>query len=216
MKCSNCNFEIPEGSKFCPNCAAPVVVQKIPPQPGEGENLDKWQKNLPVIGAGLGILSGFIALMGWFSPWTSLKFGNGPQLIALPFGLSAGAQLLQNYPVLTSIFSSVDQITGWVLLASILLAIISIVLAVMSVLCIWMGIKCLEFRADPSLLATVKNQINKIGTYSITGLAFVVIVMVLVSIFQVGQSAIGGGVVAMAFGFIAGFVMVVYLKPHLR
>ncbi|MCX6054294.1 MAG: zinc ribbon domain-containing protein [Chloroflexi bacterium] len=214
MKCSNCKQVIPDGTKFCPNCGAKVEVQETPPQLGEGQT--KWQKALPLIGAGIGMGSGFIALMGWFSHWTSMQFGNGPQLIALPFGLTAGSNLLQSYPALSSVFQSVDEITGWVLLISILLAIISIILVIMCGLSIWQGVKCLEYRADPALLPTVKNSINKIGNFTITGIVFVVAVMVLVSIFQFGQSAIGGGLVAMAFGFIAGFIAVIYLKPHLR
>jgi hypothetical protein len=214
MYCSNCKNEIPEGSKFCPHCATPVVVTQVSPK--KDENIDKWTKNLPLIGAGVGLGSGLISLMGWFSHWTSLNFGNGPQLIALPFGLTSASNLFQDFPVLTSVFQSVNEITGWVLLISILLAIVSIVIAVMCILSLWMGIKCLEYRSDPTLLGTVKNQINKIGNYSITGIIFIAIVMVLVSIFQLGESAIGGGLVAMAFGFIAGFVAVIYLKPHLR
>jgi len=212
MICPNCKAEIPDGIKYCSNCGKPIESGAAIPLP----IVDKWQKNLALIGAGLGIVSGIIALLGWFSPWTSLGFGNGPQLIVLPFGLGLGTQVLNDYPALRSVIQSVNQITGWVLLISILLGIISIVLAVMCLMSVWMGIKCLEVRSDESLLPIVKTNINKIGNYALTGIIFVIIIMVLISVFQVGQSVIGGGVVAMAFGFIASFVTVIYLKPHLR
>ncbi len=212
MICPHCKNEIPDATRFCPNCGKEISQQ--PPIISGG--LDKWQKNLALIGALLGFGSGLIALIGWFSPWTSFGFGNGPQLIILPFGLGAGAGLLQNYPALTTIIQSVNQITGWFLLISIVLAIISIVLALMSLLSIWVGVKCLELRSDLSMLPNVKAQINKIGSYGLTGIILVIIVMVVASVFQVGKSVIGGGAVAMAIGFIAAFVMVIYLKPHLR
>lgn len=213
MKCSKCKKEIPEGSKFCPHCATPVVVTEI--LPNNGDN-DKWQKNFPLIGAGLGIICGFISLMGWFSPWTTLKFGNGPQFIILPFGLGAGANVLNDYPALRSVVQSADQITGWFLLTSIILAIISILLVGMCLASIWMGIKCLEDRSDVTMLPAVKNRINRIQSFSLTGIIVCGIVMVLVSVFQLGNSSIGGGLVAMVFGFVVAFLSVIYLKPHLR
>ncbi len=46
MKCSNpeCQKEIPEGFKFCPNCGTQVTASEVPLGPGGPEVIvDKWQ-----------------------------------------------------------------------------------------------------------------------------------------------------------------------------
>jgi hypothetical protein len=211
MKCSKCMENLIEGTKFCPKCGTVVEI----PVDNE-DSINKWQQKLPLIGAGVGLISGLISLTGWFAPWTSLKFGNGPQLILLPFGLSLGTSLLNELSFLTDMVGGVGQITGWFLLVAIVVAIFSLALLSMSVSSIWMGIKCLENRSDKTAIPLVKNLINKIGKYSLIGIIFSLIVMILVSVFQVGESSIGGGLTAMSFGFILGFISVIYLKPHLR
>lgn len=211
MECPKCHVPISGRTKFCPNCGNEIVQ----PSPTT-EKVGFWQKNLALIGAALGFGSGLIALIGWFSPWTSVGFGNGPQLVILPFGLGAGSQLLSGLSGVSSFIPSLYQITGWIVLIAIIMAAISIVLLIMALLSIWTGVKCLEYRSDVALLSQIKLQINKLRTYGLVGLIFVIVIMTVASIFQVGKSVIGGGTIAMLFGFLVAFVSVIYLKPHLR
>jgi hypothetical protein len=211
MVCPNCKSENVDGSKFCNGCGKILEA----PKPQNGEK-GFWDKYLPLFGAALGLVSGLITISGWFSPFTSLSFGNGPQLVALPFGLSQIGQSLNGSPILAMIFESANEITGWVLLISIALSLISIALVLMSLMSIWSGVICLENRSDVTDLPLVKSEIKKLRNYSLTGIIFVIILMVFVSFAQVGKSTIGGGLMTMAFGYIATFLIVVYLKPHLR
>lgn len=222
MKCIKCGYENADGSKFCNNCGAVIEVPPPPPPPPDRiqtvtqENLSFWIKNLPLIGAALGLVSGLITIAGWFSPFTSLSFGNGPQLIALPFGLSQLSESVSGSPITSMLFASANEITGWVLLISIGLSLISLGLLIMSLMTIWTGVKCLENRSELSVLPVVKTEINKLRNYSLTGLILVIILMVFVSFAQVGKSTIGGGLMTMAFGYAVTFLFVIYLKPHLR
>ncbi len=213
MECPNCKTQNDDENKFCRNCGTILEPPKIEKTAG---SQDFWEKYLPFVGTGLGIGSGLITLMGWFTPFTTLDFGNGPQLIALPFGLSKLAKSFNSAPLLSMAFSSANEITGWVLLASIALSITSIVLVILSLMSAWVGVKCLENRAEPAAMYIVKSEINKLRNYSLTGSVLVVLLMVFVSLAQVGEATIGNGLITMAFGFLATFLVVIYLKPHLR
>jgi hypothetical protein len=61
MKCSKCNAEIPDSSKFCPQCAEPQNASTSPPPPRvvDGTGMPPWKMFL------IGLLVAGIAFLVW-------------------------------------------------------------------------------------------------------------------------------------------------------
>ena len=218
MICPNCKTNNPESVKFCNNCgnAMPMEPPKSPVEP-------RTLNQLPIIGAILGLVTGLLALLGWFGSWISAGFGNGPQFVILPFGLIKAGDVLQNAGGIANLLSlgalsglqgEMQNLMGVIIFGAVLVAAASIALAYLIIATLWAGIQCLESREDERLLGNVKAKFGKFRNYGLFGVIISLVLMVVISL--VGATAIGGGLYTMTFGFACEFLAVIYLQPRLR